>query len=56
VPFERVLGPQIGAALKTLHENNNVRLQMESFLDHFKPSSKHRVSLSPHSWNNACMR
>lgn len=41
MPFERVLGPQIGAALKTLHEMNNVRLQMESFLDHFKPSSKY---------------
>lgn len=35
VPFERVLGAEVGAALQKLHESKGIEFRMESFLDKY---------------------
>lgn len=38
VPFERVLGPEVGAALQALHEKNGVKFRFERVVKEFRPS------------------
>ena len=40
VPFERVLGEQIGKAFQTLHESNGITFQMQSSLSHYVPAGE----------------
>ena len=40
VPFERVLGPKVGAALGKLTERNGVTLKMKALVDKFLPLSE----------------
>jgi NADPH-dependent 2,4-dienoyl-CoA reductase/sulfur reductase-like enzyme len=40
VPFERVLGTQVGEAFAKLNVANGVTLKMQALADHFEPSCK----------------
>ncbi|KAJ3092310.1 hypothetical protein HK102_008621 [Quaeritorhiza haematococci] len=39
VPYERVLGPKIGAAMQALSEQNGVKLKMEAMVDRFEAAA-----------------
>lgn len=40
VPFEAILGPQIGEALRKNHEKQGIKFHLSAELSHFEPSSK----------------
>lgn len=40
VPFESILGPQIGDALRKNHEKQGIKFHLSAELSHFEPSSK----------------
>jgi len=42
VPFERVLGSQVGAVLQTLHEQNGVKFMLERITKEYRPHDDHQ--------------
>ncbi|KAH6564162.1 hypothetical protein BASA50_006853 [Batrachochytrium salamandrivorans] len=39
VPFERVLGSEVGLAFKKLNDANGVKFELEALVDHYEPST-----------------